>query len=300
MEKRYEIGFVGLGAIGSGIASNLLAAGHQLRVVAHRTRGVVELLKSGGAAECESYLRLAESSELIMLCLPNSDTVRTVVEQMASGLASRHIVVDTTTSLPSSSEKLHARLAALGVEFAEAPVAGGAMQAESGELGAMVGASDDVFHRIEPVLRCYCSSVEHFGPVGRASRAKLISNHLVLNMVALVYETFTAAAAVDIDWGKLYRPMLNGAGNSMVLRRIIGNAIEGNYDGYVFSVGNAHKDLEYISQLSKELGGEVELSDTALRLFRRAYEQGFGDRMISQLLHPDVRRKLSSDLLEKN
>jgi len=292
MSDKPPIGFVGIGAMGYGMACNLLRSGYPLCTVAHRRRGRIEKLLRHGANECDSYRKLAEQSEIIMLCLSDSKAVSSVIEQLMPGLRPGHTVVDTGTSLPRASEKLHQRLSASGIDFAESPVAGGAAQALSGELGAMVGASPEVFAAIEPVIGIFCSNVEHFGPVGRASRAKLISNHLVLNMAALVYETFSSAALNGSDWEKLYRPMLCGSGNSVVLQRIIGNAIKGDFAGYIFSVDNARKDLEYIAQLNQEMEGAAGMTDAALRLFRKATKLGFGDRMISELLEPDVRRAL--------
>ncbi len=293
--RKYSIGFAGLGAIGSGIASNLLKGGHDLHLIAHRKRENVDRLSAAGATECASLSELAQASQIIMFCLPDSNAVESVVEQLLPSLKPGHSIIDTGTSQPESAERLHERLGARNIAFAESPVAGGAIQAQAGELGAMVGADPDVFAAIKPVIECFSNSIEHFGPVGRASRAKLISNHLVLNMAALVYETFGAAAASGIEWDKLYRPMLCGAGNSTVLQRIIGNAVEGDYEGYVFSVDHARKDLEYLEHLAGEFENEVRLSNSALKLFRSAARLGFGERMISELLRDDVRRILAAD-----
>lgn len=184
-------------------------------------------------------------------------------------------------------------MASIGVSFAEAPLAGGKAQADSAQLGAFVGADDRTFERLKPLLEHFCSSVEHFGPVGRGGAAKLISNYLVLSMTRTIVETFHAADVSQIDWGQFYRIITRGSGNSISLQRMVGTLLEsGSYEGYVFSVRGARKDLEYVAELGEANGLDSALSNAALAFFTEADEKGFGDMMISELLKPNIRQSL--------
>jgi 3-hydroxyisobutyrate dehydrogenase-like beta-hydroxyacid dehydrogenase len=285
-----RLGFVGLGAMGFGMASNLVSAGHHVNVVVSRNRAPVEALVARGARLCADTLELARDSEVILLCLPNSQVVERVVAEIKPGLREGQILIDTGTSSLASTARLAEEMAALGVDFAEAPLAGGIKQAEAGELGALVGADAALFARIEPLLRCFCASVQHFGPVGAGGKAKFINNYMVMGIIALVLEAFHAADLAESDWDKLYDVVIRGSADSGAFRRIIGNAIEGDFKGYVFSVAGAHKDMRYITEMNEALGRATPLNRAVLEFFRRAEAEGYGDLMVSELLRGDIRK----------
>ncbi len=287
-----QVGFIGLGAMGFGMASNLLAKGFGLSVIANRNRQPVEALLALGASESNSYEELAVASDVLILCLPDSDVVERVVAVLEPELRKGQILIDTGTSSLASTAKLAGRMEAIGVSFAEAPLTGGTKQAEAGELGALVGAEDAVFERIEPVLRAFCAAVQHFGPVGAGGRAKLVNNYMVLGIAALVLEAFHAADVAGADWAKLYDVVIRGSGDSGVFRRMIGGALEDDFKGYVFSVKAAHKDLRYITEMNEELGLATPLNKAVLDIFARAEAHGYGELMISELLRGNIRERL--------
>ena len=183
------------------MAMNLLRAGYQVHVTVHRSIDNVNRLLAIGATLCESKSSAVLSSDIIVLCLPNSTEVVRVIDEVRTNLRSGHLVLDTGTSSVVETNDLAQQLQSLGVMFVEAPVAGGITQAEMGELGAFVGGSKEAFYRIRPVLDQFCTSIQHFGPVGSGGKAKLISNYLVLGMIRLILETFHAADIVGVDWG---------------------------------------------------------------------------------------------------
>jgi 3-hydroxyisobutyrate dehydrogenase-like beta-hydroxyacid dehydrogenase len=287
-----RVGLIGLGAMGDGMGRNLLAKTGGLQTMAHRDRSVIEALVADGATEHPDAAAVARASDVVVLCLPNSTVVESVMEQMAPALRPGQMVIDTGTSALASTLALAQRLAALGVEFVEAPLTGGAQQAEEGILGALVGATPAGFARAEPVLSTFCARVEHFGPVGAGAKAKFINNYMVMGIAALVTEAFRAAADEGIDWGQLHDVVQCGSANSGVLNRIIGKAREGDFSGYVFSVGNAAKDMRYIADYLDGSGHGTALSRAVHDLFQRAEAQGHGDRRISELLRPEIRGAL--------
>ena len=216
------------------------------------------------------------------------------MEAMAPALRPGQMVIDTGTSALASTMALAERLEALGVDFAEAPLTGGAQQAADGVLGAFGPAPRP---RASPAPnRCFatfCERVEHFGPVGAGAKAKFINKlTLVMGIAALVTEAFRAAADEGIDWGQLHDVVQCGSANSGVLTRIIGKAREGDFSGYVFSVGNAAKDMRYIADYLDASGHGTPMSRAVHDLFQRAEAQGHGDRRISELLRPEIRGAL--------
>ena len=287
-----NIGFVGLGAMGFGMASNLLTKHGQLHVTGHRNRRPVEDLVARGALEFTGSAALAAASDVVILCLPDSDVVERVVAEMGEALGEGKTLIDTGTSSLPSTRRLAKDLAGRGVRFAEAPLTGGVKQARAGELGALVGAHPDLFEQIAPLLRHFCVSVQHFGPVGAGARAKFVNNYMVMGIVALVSEAFHIAGMTGSDWHKLYDVVIRGSADSGVFRRMIGNARNGDFGGYVFSVDGALKDMTYITEMNASLGRATPLNQAVLDFFAAAAEAGYGDRRLSELLRPEIREDL--------
>ncbi|WP_137701450.1 NAD(P)-dependent oxidoreductase [Marimonas lutisalis] len=287
-----RIGFIGLGAMGAGMARNILAATGALHTMAHRDRGAIDGLLQDGAVEHENAAALARACDVVILCLPNSDVVERVVGEMMPVLRPGQAVIDTGTSALPSTLRLSEMLEDRGVAFAESPLTGGTQQAEAAQLGALVGASSENFARIEPILSLCCSTVQHFGPVGAGAKAKFVNNYMVMGIAALVAEAFHAAAEAGIDWSKLYDVVTRGSASSGVLDRIIGNAKDGDFRGYVFSVENAAKDMRYIAEMLDGMGRTTPLSAAVHDLFQRAEAQGHGALRLSELLRPEIRAEL--------
>jgi 3-hydroxyisobutyrate dehydrogenase-like beta-hydroxyacid dehydrogenase len=282
-----HVGLIGAGMMGHGMAANLLKAGHQVTVIAHRNRAPVEDLVAKGAREARTLQEIA-AAEVILLCVTTSKVVDDTIRQLKPHLRAGQIIMDAGTSAPAATKKLAHELAAMGVAYADIPLTGGPEQAEKAELGVLCGATDETFARIRPLLACFATTIRHFGPPGSGHTAKLISNYLVTGMVALVAEAFGAARQATIDWQDLYEVMLNGSGNSGVLRKMVEPALKGDFDGYRFALANAAKDIGYYAELAEGLGCNSKLTESVAEVFARAVETGHGGRNVSHLLDPAI------------
>src|SRR5207248_5894503 len=128
----------------------------------------------------------------------------------------------------------------------------------------------ETFAKIKPLIACYATRIKHFGPPGSGNVAKLISNYLVIGMIGLVAEAFTTARTAKVDWADLYEVMLNGSGNSGVLRKMLDGALKGVYDGYLFSIAKAAKDIGYYARLAEALGRMTPLAQAVADIFAKA------------------------------
>jgi 3-hydroxyisobutyrate dehydrogenase-like beta-hydroxyacid dehydrogenase len=282
-----HVALIGAGMMGHGMAANLLRHGHRVSVIAHRNRQPVEDLVAKGAVEASCLEEMARA-EVILLCLTTSKVVAETLTGLKPHLRAGQIVMDAGTSAPEATRRLARDLAGIGVGFADIPLTGGPEQAEQGVLGVLCGASEETFARIEPLLSCFATTVRHFGPPGSGHTAKLLSNYLVTGMVALVAEAFGAAHKAQIDWKDLYEVMLNGSGNSGVLRKMVEPALKGDFDGYRFALANAAKDIGYYAELAEGLGCNSRLTESVAEVFARAVETGHGGRNVSHLLDPAI------------
>ncbi len=282
-----HVGLIGAGMMGHGMAANLLKHGHQVTVMAHRNRAPVEDLVAKGAHEARALGDVA-AAEVILLCVTTSKVVHETIAGLKPHLRAGQIILDAGTSAPAVTKGLAHELEVLGVGYADIPLTGGPEQAEQGVLGVLCGATPETFQRIEPLLSCFATTIRHFGPPGSGHTAKLISNYLVTGMVALVAEAFGAARQAQIDWKDLYEVMLNGSGNSGVLRKMVEPALKGDFEGYRFALANAAKDIGYYTDMAEGLGCSTKLTESVAEVFARAVETGHGGRNVSHLLDPAI------------
>ncbi|MGB7184103.1 MAG: NAD(P)-dependent oxidoreductase [Burkholderiaceae bacterium] len=281
MEK---VGFIGVGLMGSGICHNLLAAGYPLSVVANRNPVRVDELCAAGASRASDIASLVADVDIVMLCVDRGETMRAVYEQMAPSLRRGQLVIDVTTGKPEITREIADKLQANGIGYVDAPVVGGPPQARAGELGSLVGASDDDYHRALPILNQYSKKVVRFGEVGTGITAKLLNNFLTQGTCQLITQAYRAARRHGVDWSSLYEIMMTGAARSGSLERLIGNAIHGNYKGQMFSIANAGKDVDYAGDLLAADPDGAALQAAVSQALQRPVKSGQGELFVSEML----------------
>ncbi|MEM9574505.1 MAG: NAD(P)-dependent oxidoreductase, partial [Pseudomonadota bacterium] len=235
------IGFVGVGLMGHGMAKNLLKAGHQVTVIAHRNRAPVEDLLAQGASEAASLEELGAASSIVHICAPGSPDVERIVATLMTSMQKGALIVDCSTSDPNSTIALAAQLEAAGFHMADAPLGGTPVQAEAGELATMVGASDEVFKRVEPILSAWAKSIVHLGPVGTGHKMKLLNNFLSLGYAAMYSEAIALAEKAGISIEQFDSVIRGSRMDCGFYQTFMGHALEGNREAHKFTLNNAVK-----------------------------------------------------------
>ena len=290
-----RVGFAGTGLMGRGMAKNILAAGYPLAVVAHRSRAPVEALVRLGATELRSYRNLAVGSDVVFLCVTGTPEVESIVhgrDGLLEGAREGLIVVDCSTSEPASSERIMAELAERGASLVDAPLARTPADAEAGRLNTMVGASQDDFARVRPLLEACCENIFHMGPVGSGHKTKLVYNFITMGYAALISEALCACAATGVDLERFAGVVSAGGANSGIFQLIVPKALEsGDCSGLAFSLANAAKDLRYYNRMADT----VPLAGMLGRAVQHALIQGLNlgdaDGLVGDLLR--VQEKLN-------
>lgn len=284
---RFEIGFIGAGIMGKGMVQNLLKAGREVSIIANKNRAPIKELVAMGAHEALSLTDKACDCSHIILCLPDSKTAMSVCSDLFPLLAPASMVVDCTTNEPATVLKLAEKARSAQLRYVEAPLTGGKQQASEAMLGAIVGCDADDFILASELLTPCCAQIERLGGVGMGATTKLISNFLALGTATLVVEAMKAAHKLGVDWEKFYSLASKGSGHSMSLDRIAPKAIAGSHDGYVFTIGNTVKDMEYISALLDDHPDAGAIARLFLRIYKDAENVGMQDAFLSKRLKPD-------------
>jgi 3-hydroxyisobutyrate dehydrogenase-like beta-hydroxyacid dehydrogenase len=248
-----NIGFIGVGYMGYGIAKNILKAGHKLFVVANKNREPIEKIASEGAIEVKNFDEFKEKDlDVLFKCVTNTPIAKEIAEKLSSILSNNCLVIDITTHNKTGSIKTEEIYKNKNIRYIECPVMGGPVQAEEGVLGGIVGASDENFKIAEPYLKNFCKNYFHFGPVGMGAKSKLLNNFLTLGNAALINHLAKTGKEFGLDMKKLFEVAKLGSGNSAALNRVFDNLLEGDFTGFKFTAKNSVKDLTYIQDLLKD------------------------------------------------
>jgi 3-hydroxyisobutyrate dehydrogenase-like beta-hydroxyacid dehydrogenase len=269
-----KIGFVGVGLMGHGMAKNLLDAGYPLTVIAHRNRAPIDDIVAQGATEATSLQDLAKASSIIHICAPGSPQVEAIVDALLPGLSEGDIIVDCSTSNPTSTLALAKRLGAQGIHMADAPLGGTPVQAEAGELGAMVGAEPEVFERLRPVLETWASSVVHLGPPGKGHQMKLLNNFLSMGYGAMYSEALALAEKVGISVAQFDSVIRGGRMDSGFYQTFMACVLDGQRDAHKFTITNALKDMRYLEAMAGDAGIENPIGNAIKNSFTLAHAAG--------------------------
>lgn len=273
--------------MGHGMAKNIASKGFALSFLKRRSapdagRDLVAL----GAHQARTPAEIAAASDIIILCVTGSPEVESVCfgdNGIASVARPGLIVVDTSTAEPTSTQVMRDRFAALGVEFVDAPLARTPVEAELGKLNTMVGATDDVFARLEPVLRTYCENIFHVGPPGAGHKVKLMNNFIAQAICTATAEAFAASVKSGVDPKQLVRVVSAGGVNSGLFQAMA-KSLDGDMQGLKFQLDNARKDLRYYTHFTESMPLAGWLGEAVHQALVQACALGLGDGMVAELV----------------
>jgi 3-hydroxyisobutyrate dehydrogenase-like beta-hydroxyacid dehydrogenase len=289
-----QIGFIGAGLMGHGIAKNLVEKGFPLTVLGHRNRQPVEDLVSRGAKEAKDVAGLISASDIVFLCVTGSPQVEDLVYRKGGILESARggqILVDTSTSLPDSTLRIAQDLKAKSVRMVDAPLTRTPVEAEQGRLNTMVGADEVTFSEIEPVLKAFCENIFHVGATGAGHKIKLINNFAAIGQMALIAESLVACAKLGVDPRKYFELVSTGGANSVIFQNLAGKALEGDFKSMKFGLVNAAKDVRYYSSMAIENGVSGPMAAATMQTMLAAVNLGFGgpEHLVASLVEAQAK-----------
>ena len=281
-----NIGFIGVGYMGYGIAKNILKKGNNLFVIANKNRKPIEKIVSKGAIEVKNLEDFREKQlNVLVKCVTNTPIAKEIATKLSSVLDQKTLIIDITTHNQSGSIETEKIYQSKDINYIECPVMGGPVQAEQGVLGGIVGASEDNFKLAEPYLKLFCKNYFHFGPVGMGAKSKLLNNFLTLGNAALINHMAKAAKKFDLDMQKLFDVAKLGSGNSAALVRVFDALLQGDFTGFKFTATNSVKDLTYIQDLLKDFPEAEKVAEDNKNYFQKAVDDGYGENFISELIN---------------
>ncbi len=280
-----SIGFIGLGAMGRGMAANCVQKGFKLMVHDIRPEPVAELVRLG-ATGAKSIADLAASCPVVVTVLPTGREVDQIV--MATGGIFDHakpgtLVVDLSTVDPATTDKLHAEAKRRGFRAVDAPIGRLAWHAARGESLFMVGCETADFEAIKPLLAAMGSTIHHCGPGGSGTRTKLVNNYLAITLTQLNAEALALSQRFGLDLAKTLDVIHGTTATNGQLKINFPNKVLAGDTSPGFTIDLAHKDLSLIVEAANAARLPMPIAATAREAFSTARARGFGSQDFSAM-----------------
>ena len=267
-----RIALVGAGRMGTGIALNLLRAGHDVGYLDHPGNADTGEIDAAGAERSGDAASLMAGRTAAILVVTGAPEVEAVVEGLLPHLNGA-AVIDCSTSLPATSRRMAERVEAAGSTWLDAAMTRTPKEAREGRLGLILGGADDVVARWRPVLESFGESIQHVGGPGDGHAMKLIHNFVSLGFSAVLAEAAAAADAQGIPREALVEVLGAGGGKSVVLDRFTPFLLEGDEAAFSFTLSNAAKDMGYHADAA---GEGARIAALVAAIYREAAERAPG------------------------
>jgi 3-hydroxyisobutyrate dehydrogenase len=288
-----NVGFVGLGNVGSKVANNIISNGYKLYVHDLDEKKSKNLVSKGGIF-CESIEELVPKVTILITCLPSPKSVKDVLLKCVPLFKESHLWIEMSTTDEHDMQYLSKLVFDKKAEVLEAPITGGQHRAESGNISILAGGSRESFERSFPILSCVGHQILHCGDIGKASTLKVVTNYLAsINLLALG-EALMVCKKYGVDLKTAFEGIKISSGNSFVHETESQVILNGSYD-VGFTMDLVCKDVGLFDKLTKKYEIPAELSSLMLEIFQRG-RKNLGDRALSTSIVKLLEEKCNENL----
>jgi 3-hydroxyisobutyrate dehydrogenase len=275
--KQPSVGFIGLGAMGHGMAQSVRRAGYTPYVFDLRT-DVSQAFAAGGGTACNSLAELGKHSDVVISVVVNAAQTESVLfgqDGCAASMKPGSVFVMCSTVDPNWSVTLEARLAAMGILYIDAPISGGAAKAASGQMTMMTAGKPEAYAIVEPILNAMAAKVYKLGDsAGAGSKVKIINQLLAGVHIAAAAEAMALGLREGVDPEALYEVITHSAGNSWMFENRMAHVLAADYTP-LSAVDIFVKDLGLVLDMARASKFPLPLSSTAHQMFMQASTAGF-------------------------
>ncbi|MEM7429082.1 MAG: NAD(P)-dependent oxidoreductase [Pseudomonadota bacterium] len=280
-----QVGFIGLGRMGGGMARNLAAAGQAVRAFDLSEEAVRSVVNAGATAAL-SPADAAAGCDVVFLCVPAAAEVRDVLFHIDGNLASAHrglTVIDTSTLDRGDAIAIAEEAGAAGLTYCDCPVSGMPFRAEAGTLTVMFGGPGAVFAQVRPHLETFGETIVHCGPVGAGQAMKAINNILYNVHIAALAEVLPLTVAAGLDTEAVAKVVTTASARSFASDYFVPRMLAGKFDTD-FTMNAARKDVVNVQAMAAETGARLPVVDAMTRSYDAAIAAGFGEEPKSAML----------------
>lgn len=287
-----KVSFIGLGVMGYPMAGHLAAAGHRLTVYNRTAEKAARWLEEygtagpGGHAQADTPAKAAEAAEMVFACVGNDQDLEAITlgpRGAFAGLREGTVFIDNTTVSAEITRRLAAEAARKGIGYLDAPVSGGEVGAQSGQLTVMVGGAPGDFARAEPLIGAYAKKVALMGPVGAGQTTKMVNQICIAGVVQGLAEAIHFALEAGLDADQVVEVLSRGAAQSWQMENRWKTMARAEFD-FGFAVDWMRKDLDIVLSEAQRLGLELPLTKLVNGFYQELQDLGAGRQDTSSLI----------------
>lgn len=282
-----KVAFIGLGVMGFPMAGHLVRAGFDVTVYNRSAARAESWLSQYQGESAATPAAAAKDAGFVFACVGNDDDLRAVTlgaDGAFAGMASGAIFIDHTTASADVARELAARASNRGLGFLDAPVSGGQVGAENGQLTIMVGGSDESFAEAEPVMGAYGKAVTLMGPVGAGQLTKMVNQICIAGLVQGLAEGVAFAMRAGLDPDQVIDVISKGAAQSWQMQNRGHTMADGKFD-FGFAVNWMRKDLAICLEEARGNGARLPVTALVDQFYAQVQERGGGRWDTSSLIH---------------
>jgi len=281
MRKIQKIGFIGLGVMGEPMCRNLTRKAGVPVMAFDLSAEPLQRLATEGAEIATSPAQVMQQCDVVFLSLPSGEVVAKLARDpdgLLANTSTDQIVIDLSTSAVDTTRALAQEFSQRQAHLVDAPVARTRAAAEAGTLAVMVGASPELFARVQPLIATFASDIALCGPVGCGQVLKILNNMVLFETVVAVSEAKAIGERAGVDPTVLFNTLSMGSADSFALRNHGMKAVlPGDFPERAFSVRYAQKDLHYALQLAAQTGVDARGAKVVDDWFNQAITVGKGE-----------------------
>jgi 3-hydroxyisobutyrate dehydrogenase len=276
-----KVGFIGFGTMGLPMAGHLLSAYGELGIWS-RNPSAAEELVAKGAVRAATAKDLAAMCDVVVLCVNRTEDVQSLCEELARGAKPGTLIIDHSTISPRGAKEIEASLRKDGFRFVDAPITGGSMGAQSGQLTIFVGGSENDCAEAIEVIKPYSKRAERVGGPGTGQMAKMANQIAVASMLMGLCECLVFAEKAGLDLEQMRDMIGGGAGGSWGFPNYGPRILKRDWSPG-FSIKNQRKDFAYCREAASEIGAQIPATLLVDNLLQVLQDEGRGEEATTAL-----------------
>ena len=271
-----SLGFIGLGIMGFPMAGHLATNGYKLAVFNRTLRKSQDWIKKYNGTLCESLSELAESSEVIFLCVGNDDDVKNIIngdDGIINYLKPGTILIDHTTTSAELPIELNKSLHLKKVSFLDAPVSGGQAGAESGILSVMVGGNKESYKNVKEIIGTYSKFIKYMGESGSGQLTKMVNQICIAGLIQALAEGINFSDEVGLNTKDVIDVISKGAAQSWQMENRFKTMIDDKFE-FGFAVDWMRKDLKIALEEAKKNNSPLPVTELIDKYYAEVQDMG--------------------------
>ncbi len=278
-----KIAFIGLGNMGFPMAGHLIKNGYYVTVYNRSVTKSIKWSEEYKGQYSDNLDTLISEADIVILCVTNDQDTREIVERSSKLLKSGGIVIDHSTTSAIVARESYELLKSKNISFIDAPVSGGQVGAQNGQLTIMVGGEETSYKQVELLLKCYAKKITYMGESGNGQLTKMMNQICLVGVIQGLAEGINFAIKSGLNPQKAIESISQGAASSWQMENRASTMIEGKFD-FGFAVSLVRKDLDIVLAEATKNGAELPITALINQFYIRLMNQNMAKADTSALI----------------